>query len=53
MLAYAGSSKNLKDLKAGRVLFTLQCKYNYFTDTCSASKAGSYLRLIDFHVTPL
>jgi len=25
-----------------------QCKNNYFTEMCSGSEAGSYLRLIDF-----
>ena len=31
----------------------VQFKTNYFTEICSGSEAGSYLRLIDFCITQL
>jgi hypothetical protein len=30
-----------------------QSESSYFTETCSGSEAGSYLRLIDFFITQL
>ena len=33
--------------------YSSQCKNSYFTEMCSGSEAGSYLRLIDFCITRL
>jgi len=35
------------------VIYSSQFKNNYFTEMCSGSEAGSYLRLIDFGITQL
>jgi len=32
-------------------LYSSQSKINHFTEMCSGSEAGSYLRLIDFCIT--
>jgi len=37
----------------GRGLRVAQFKNNCFTEMCSGSEAGSYLRLIDFCITQL
>ena len=36
-----------------KVRIPSQCKNNYFTEMCSGSEEGSYLRLIDVCITQL
>ena len=43
------------DASDDNYLTTGECQFknNYFTEMCSGSEAGSYLRLIDFCITQL
>jgi len=45
----------VRDVRAreGRVHHVNEVPNNYFTEICSGSEAGSYLRLIDFCITQL
>ena len=51
MLGRAGTHIRLGIARAGTP--TPQYENNYFTEICSGSEAGSYLRLIDFCITQL
>ena len=41
------------DFDVGRLSSTPPGMNNYFTEMCSGSEAGSYVRLIDFYITQL
>ena len=43
----------LELVEAGRLRYSSQFENKYFTEMCSGSEAGSYLRLIDLCITQL
>ena len=51
MIAFLELNSNLSPSFGCRV--NSQFKNNYFTEMCSGSEAGSYLRLVDFRITQL
>ena len=48
-----GTSKSQLGEHFRRCLNSSQIENNYFTEMCSGSEEGSYLRLIDFYITQL
>jgi len=52
---FSGFAEILQELVVGvvRLRYNSQFENNYFTEMCSGSEEGSYLRLIDWCITQL